>query len=140
MTDVENYGKFTRQHLVNIRKGVELFNEQKYWECHEDLEHYWLEDVGDKARFIYWAVIQVAACMIHYRDDNLAGARGMISKAKNKLQRAEENNVETDLLDRYLSWEKLKSLVREVPSEPELKDFQKLFEFRFPDPETWKDL
>ena len=46
---------------------------KKYWECHEELEHHWLEDAGDNARLIYWAVIQVAAAMYHFRDDNLKG-------------------------------------------------------------------
>ena len=81
------YGQFTPEHFEKMRKGVELFNEQKYWECHEELEHHWLEDAGDNARLIYWAVIQVAAAMYHYRDENLQGVHGLIYKAKDKLNR-----------------------------------------------------
>ena len=72
-----------------------MFNEQKYWECHEELEHHWLEDSGDNARLIYWAVIQVAAAMYHYRDKNLIGVQGLLKKARDKLVRAEKNKVET---------------------------------------------
>ena len=42
-----------------MREGVELFNQQMYWECHESLEDVWMEDKGDLARNVYWAVIQV---------------------------------------------------------------------------------
>ncbi|MFA6236914.1 MAG: DUF309 domain-containing protein [Bacteriovorax sp.] len=129
-------GRFDRTHQQIIAKGIRLFNAQKYWECHEELEHHWLEESGP-IRNIYWAVIQVAAAMIHFRDGNLVGARGLLQKAKQKFERSEQFNIESDLLDQNLSWAELKAMVRKVPDEPELKDFKDLFEFRFKDPETW---
>lgn len=129
-------GRFDRTHLQIIAEGIRLFNAQKYWECHEELEDHWMEEPGP-IRNIYWAVIQVAASMIHYRDGNLVGARGLLQKAKQKFERCEQFNIESDLLDQNLSWKELKELVRKVPDEPALKDFKHLFEFRFKDPETW---
>lgn len=131
------YGQFTREHLENIKEGVQLFNQQRYWECHEALEDHWIEGRGDNARYVYWAIIQVAAAMIHYRDENLNGARGLIKKAKSKLIKIDELKVCTNLLERYLSWSKLKSLINNVPAEAELRDFSVLFEFRFLDPVDW---
>lgn len=58
MTDEYHFGQFTKEHLCDVRKGVVLFNQQKYWECHEELEHHWLESRGDNARLVYWAVIK----------------------------------------------------------------------------------
>ncbi|MCK6594105.1 MAG: DUF309 domain-containing protein [Bacteriovoracaceae bacterium] len=130
---------FTQENLAIVRRGVELFNAQKYWECHEDLEHHWLEEPGP-LRNVYWAIIQVAAAMIHYRDGNLTGARGLIFKAKQKFDRCESNFIESQVLDKYLSWSVLKSLVRQVPPEPELNDFKNLFEFRFISPDKWNEL
>ena len=129
--------QFSEAHLQIIAEGVRLFNAQKYWECHEDLEHYWLEESGP-IRNIYWAVIQVAAAMIHYRDQNIIGAKGLIVKAKQKFDRCEQFKIESELLENNLSWTELKKMVRLVPEEPELQDFKNLFEFRFKDPSIWK--
>ena len=128
--------QFDQSHLEVIENGILLFNEQKYWECHEDLEHHWLEEPGP-LRNVYWAVIQVAAAMIHYRESNLLGARGLIYKAKQKFDRVEQFHIESEVLDSELSWAELKKMVREVPAEPVLSDFKKLYEFRFKDPSIW---
>lgn len=129
--------QFELEHLAIMEEGILLYNAQKYWECHEDLEHHWLEEPGP-LRNVYWAVIQVAAAMIHYREGNLVGARGLIFKAKQKLERIEQFNIESELLKSELSWEELKSLVRAVPAESQLSDFKKLYDFRFKDPSLWK--
>ncbi|MDO9182992.1 MAG: DUF309 domain-containing protein [Bacteriovorax sp.] len=129
--------QFDQTHLEIISEGIRLFNAQKYWECHEDLEDHWREEPGP-IRNVYWAVIQVAAAMIHYRDSNLIGARGLITKAKQKFDRCESLKIESTLLDKNLSWSELKLMVRAVPSEPELIHFKNLFEFRFKDPELWQ--
>ena len=129
--------QFEQKHLEAITEGIFLFNAQKYWECHEDLEHHWLEEPGP-IRNVYWAVIQVAAAMIHYRDGKLIGAKSLIQKAKQKFDRCEQFNIESKLLAENLSWQELKLLVHEIPTEPELSDFKKLFNFRFKDPEQWK--
>lgn len=129
--------QFEISNLELMRKGIELFNAQKYWECHEELEHHWLEEPGN-IRNVYWAVIQVAAAMIHYRENNLIGATGLINKAKQKIDRVEKMNLENMILYENLDWKALKKLVRKVPDIPELSDFKLLFEFRFKDPSTWK--
>jgi hypothetical protein len=126
------YGQFAPEHLRKIAEGVHLFNEQKYWECHEALEELWLEDRTDDARNVYWAIIQVAASCIHYRDQNIAGARGMIAKTREKLRRCHERGVLTPLVYEYLDWQELEQIVAAIPEEdPELEDFAELFQFRF---------
>jgi len=128
------YGQFGPEHLKKIREGLALYNAHKFWECHEYLEDHWMEDIGDQARLIYWAVIQVATALYHARDENLNGAQGMLLKAKDKLKRIEEARAETGLL-KQINWRKFKLLVREVPGhEAKLEDFNELFEFRFPLP------
>lgn len=116
-----------------MKKGVEDFNEQKYWECHESLEDVWMEDRNDPARNVYWAVIQVAAACLHYREKNLIGAQGMIFKAKEKFRRCREQNILTKLAFEFLDWEELEKLVMKVPesSSSTLSDFSEIFEFRF---------
>lgn len=128
--------QFDQTHLQTIAEGIRLFNAQKYWECHEELEDHWREE-PNQVRNVYWAVIQVAAAMIHYRDGNIVGANGLITKAKQKFDRCEQYKIESDLLNRNLDWTKLKKMVRAVPQNSELSNFKELYDFRFKDPSQW---
>ncbi len=127
----EDWGKFTQYHLARLKEGIECFNAQKYWECHEALEHVWLEDRDDPARNVYWAIIQVASALVHYRESNLVGAKGLINKAKEKFLRCEEQNIETPLLFEKVDWEEIKKLTFNIGPEPKLEDFEALYNFRF---------
>jgi hypothetical protein len=124
---------FTETHLKKMADGVELFNQQKYWECHESLEDVWMEDRQDPARNVYWAVIQVAAACIHYRDKKIIGAQGMIMKSKEKFRRCRDMNILTELAFTYLDWQELEDLVMKIPDgdKSQLKDFSELYNFRF---------
>ncbi len=115
-----------------MEEGVRLFNDQMYWECHESLEDVWMEDRNDQARTVSWAVIQVAAACIHYRDNKLIGAQGMILKAKEKFRRCHDLHILTPLVLTYLDWQELETLVMNIPDkEAKLEDFENLYNFRF---------
>lgn len=131
------YGQFSVEHLRKISLGIKLYNQRKYWECHEELEDHWLEDRGDNARYIYWVVIQAATALFHYEDSNLAGATGMINKAKEKVLSCESKKVETDLVFKFLAWKKFKSIIMSIPDSPQLDDFKTLHGFKFSDPDKW---
>jgi hypothetical protein len=124
---------FSSEHLLKMKEGVQLFNEQKYWECHEALEDVWMEDRQDPTRNVYWAVIQVAAACIHFRDKNLIGARGMIFKAKEKFRRCREMHILSELAFEKLDWAELEELAMTIPDgeSAKLEDFSKLYDFRF---------
>lgn len=126
------FGQFTPEHLEKMREGVELFNQQMYWECHEALEDLWMEDRNDSARNVYWAVIQVAAACIHYRDNNVIGARGMIYKAKEKFKRCRDLHVLTDVVLNNLDWKELETIVFAIKDkDADIEEFSPLYEFRF---------
>ena len=131
-------GQFSIEHLCKMTDGVRLYNQQKFWECHEELEDHWLADMGDDCRYVYWVVIQVATSLLHHSDANLAGAKGMINKAKDKILQCEKRSVESDIMYRFLGWKRFKSLVREIPQDPTLEDFSELEKFRFSDPDKWE--
>lgn len=131
-------GQFSLEHLRKMMEGVRLYNKRMFWECHEELEDHWLADMGDNCRFAYWVLIQVATALHHHSDGNLAGAKGMVNKAKKKLAQCEKLGVESDIMNKFLAWKRFKALVREVPSEPTLEDFKELEAFRFSDPDKWE--
>ena len=124
---------FDREHLDKMVHGISLFNEQKYWECHEALEDLWAEDNHDPIRYIYWAIIQVAAVCIHYRDKNLIGCQGMVAKAKNKFKSCRDLHILSDLAIQELDWNHLEDIVLKIPdaSSSKLEDFEEIFNFRF---------
>ncbi len=124
---------FDADHLQRIAEGIRLFNEQKYWECHEVLEDLWMEDRQDPVRNVYWAIIQVAAACIHYRDGNIVGCQGMIAKAKEKFRRCRDLSVVSELLRRELDWDQFETVTLRIPesSVSKLGDFRELFDFRF---------
>ncbi len=124
---------FALEHLRKMREGLERFNRQHYWECHESLEEVWLEDRNDPVRNVYWAIIQVAASMVHYREKNLVGAAGMLNKSREKFRRVRVMGIATPLLEERLDWRRLEALVDAVPAEPsDLAPFGPIFDYRFP--------
>jgi len=126
------FGQFTPEHLKKVKSGIKTFNAQLYWECHEELEEIWLEDRNDPARNVYWAIIQVAASLIHYRDRKIIGAQNLINKARQKFKRCHDQKVLTELVYRFLDWEELEKLVNLIPAEDsQLSDYERLYEFRF---------
>ena len=126
------FGQFTPDHMQRMKEGVELYNQQMYWECHEALEDAWMEDRNDPARNVYWAVIQVAAACIHYRDGNVIGARGMIYKAKEKFRRCRDQHILTDIAFENLDWKEFEKIVFAISdTDPALEEFSSLYDFRF---------
>lgn len=123
---------FDATHLEKMIPGIHCFNKQEYWECHEELEHCWLEDRQDPARYIYWAVIQVAAAMVHYGNNNLIGCVGLMKKAREKFHKARELHVVTPLVLEKLEWNEFEKLALSMPENPETLDcYEPIWNFRF---------
>lgn len=65
-------------------KGIWLFNEGDFFECHDELEELWAEILGEEKKFIQ-GLIQAAVAMFHFENGNLGGARKMYVSAREKL-------------------------------------------------------
>ncbi|HTL69951.1 MAG TPA: DUF309 domain-containing protein [Candidatus Eisenbacteria bacterium] len=69
-------------------KGLELFNEGQYFECHEVIEDLWLETpYEDFYRDFYKGVIQAAAAVYQSQRGILTGARGLSSSSLKYLEK-----------------------------------------------------
>lgn len=65
-------------------RGIKLFNEEKFFECHEVWEPIWLKSSGVEREFLH-AMIQVAAALHHVQHGNRKGATSVGQRAIGKL-------------------------------------------------------
>ena len=59
---------------MSPQRGVELFNQGRYWDAHEAWEEAWTPDRHGPDRGFYKGLIQVAAGCLHYGRRNRRGA------------------------------------------------------------------
>lgn len=77
-------------------KGVWLFNEGEFFDCHDELEELWTEVQGEEKKFIQ-GMIQAAVALFHFENGNLGGARKMYVSAREKLDLYESPYMAIDL-------------------------------------------
>ena len=71
-----------------FQKGIDAFNNRKFYEAHEYWEELWLDYKLTDATFIQ-GLIQLAVSYFHLFNNNLKGARSMIRKCLGKFEDAE---------------------------------------------------
>ena len=75
-----------------FRRFLDLFRESRYFEAHEAMEELWIEKGRVKGDG-YQGFVQLAVALEHLRRDNPAGARSVIAKAAQKLDRIENDHA-----------------------------------------------
>jgi uncharacterized protein len=65
-------------------QGIELFNHQAFFECHEVLEDLWRPTRGPRRLFLQ-GVIHLAVGFYHHQQANPAGAERQLRKGLKKL-------------------------------------------------------
>ena len=65
-------------------EGIDLFNEGRFFECHEAWEEIWKRSDGE-LKLYYQGLIQAAVAILHAQRGNLEGARSLYEKASAKL-------------------------------------------------------
>jgi hypothetical protein len=68
-----------------LKQAVELFNEQRYWECHETLEQIWRRESKGEEKEVQQGIILAASAYVHYQKNEDDVCIGMIPKALSKL-------------------------------------------------------
>ena len=68
-----------------LHKGLDEFNDQLFFECHETLEEIWLEDHGEDRKF-YQGLIQIAAGYFKLQQNVPAGALKLWRTGIEKLE------------------------------------------------------
>lgn len=70
--------------LEIIREGIKLFNQERFWECHEVLEQAWHPARGIE-RDIIQGLILTAAGLVHAQRDENEVSLSMLKEARAKL-------------------------------------------------------
>ena len=109
--------------------GVELFNRQQFFECHEVWEDLWRE-ADQPVKLFYKGLIQAAVSLLHLRDGNLHGARKLLAGAQRYLAPYCPRQLGLDV-DAFLA--ALSSCFHGLPPTQDRIDRSALGNLRFPE-------
>jgi uncharacterized protein len=85
-----SYEQIIERHMekdIAIRRAVQLFNDEKYWEAHETLEYVWKNASGIEKEILN-GIILVAAAFVHDEKDEQDVCISILHRARKKLDRA----------------------------------------------------
>jgi hypothetical protein len=68
----------------SIRLGIDLFNEERYWESHEALESAWKIATGDEKEILQ-GLILIAAALVHWQKNEKHITLSVMKRARDKL-------------------------------------------------------
>lgn len=75
-----------KPHPTDFYRGLEYFNREFYYECHDVWEEVWGEAKG-REKVFYQALIMAAVSLYHFGNENLAGALSCYQKALNEFRK-----------------------------------------------------
>ena len=67
-----------------LDRGIDLFNQREFYECHDTIEEIWLQESSDRQPFLQ-GLIQAAVAFHHYEHGKWGAARSMLQMAIGKL-------------------------------------------------------
>lgn len=67
-------------------QGVEQFNHQEFYACHDTLEALWMEAAEPEKTF-YQGILQIAVALYHLENHNQRGAIVLLGEGINRLNR-----------------------------------------------------
>lgn len=69
------------------RQAVDLFNRERFFECHEVLEDLWRPLEAGPHKLFLQGLLQVGVGFHHLRQDNFRGAKNLLAAGIEKLER-----------------------------------------------------
>lgn len=72
------------EYLPLYVRGIALFNNRDFFECHEVLEDVW-RSCEPESRLFYQGLIQAAVGLLHFSNGNTVGARKLYWASREKL-------------------------------------------------------
>jgi predicted metal-dependent hydrolase len=81
-----------------INLGIDLFNEERYWESHEALESAWKKSTGDEKEVLQ-GLILLAAALVHWQKNEELVALSVMKRAREKLVSHRKEYFGIDIAD-----------------------------------------
>jgi len=87
-----------------ISEGIDYFNNERFWECHEILEGVWKNCDGNE-KFLVQGLILVAAGLVHYQKDEDSICISIFNRALQKLENSngEYYNIDIDKIKKTIT-------------------------------------
>jgi hypothetical protein len=87
----------SREQQESLDRGINLFNDRRYFEAHEEWEHEWrlMSEGQDKAFF--QGLIMAAASFYHYVQRECSGAREMLKRSVAYLRAGMEGHPDINV-------------------------------------------
>jgi len=92
--------------------GIDEFNRGRYFECHDTFEGLWMEEHGERRRFLQ-GLIQAAVGIFHSTRNNTAGAESQLSKSLAKLAEVPDRYLGIDVFSLRRELERFRDTHRE---------------------------
>jgi predicted metal-dependent hydrolase len=103
-------------------RGIQLFNQQHFYDAHEIWEDVWRESKGPEKKFLQ-GLIQAAVALHHHSTGNVVGARSLLERARKNLAAYPEDfgGIRVTVLTASLAtWRESLSEGQPVPTFPEV--------------------
>src|SRR5919112_6151505 len=87
---LDGYERIIERHMekdIAIRRAVQLFNDEKYWQAHEVLEYVWKDATGIEKEILN-GIILIAAAFVHDEKNEPDVCISILQRARKKLDRA----------------------------------------------------
>ncbi len=74
------------ERIKEFLDGIDQFNKQEFFDCHETLEHLWMEDRSPERELIQ-GIIQIAVGYYHYLRSNRVGALKLLTRGLERIKK-----------------------------------------------------
>ncbi len=102
-------------------QGIEQFNQQQFYECHDTFEAIWIEAVELDKRF-YQGILQIAVACHHLRELNWRGAVILLGEGIRRLHDYQPDYQDIDVTQLLIESDSLLQTLQQLPPE-NLADF-----------------
>ncbi len=106
----------TEEMPIEFWQGIEQFNSQDFYACHDTLEALWME-AGEPEKRFYQGILQIAVALYHLENQNWRGAAILLGEGINRLSYYQPSYAEICVEDLLRQSVKLLSALQQAGPE-----------------------
>lgn len=108
-----------------FNRGIEEFNQQKFYACHDTLEEIWMDSVESEKTF-YQGILQIAVGCYHLSNSNWRGAVILLGEGSKKLREYEPDYFNIDVSNLLENSYDLLTALQQINPDSVTEFYQKL--------------